>query len=125
MQNVHRPIYLLPALAVVLVAGCSGEPKTVDEQNVAVCISPDADVPATGRMDVEFRQDGEVVATGSAPIGGAVGARVPTGEIDVYVNGELHGHAASYTPGTLDGEGQLQGSIYLSGPGCPQEPPIG
>ncbi|WP_432507427.1 hypothetical protein [Kineococcus arenarius] len=121
----HRPVSVLPVLAVLLIAGCSDEPETVNEQNVAVCISPEGDLPATGRMDVEFRQDGKVLATGSANIGGAVGARVPNGEIDVYVNGELYGHAAGYTPGTLDEDGELQGVTYLSGPGCPEEAPIG
>ena len=121
---VNRSITVLLVLAVLLLAGCSDEPKTVDEQNVAVCVAPSEDLPATGRMDVEFRQDGEVVATGSTNVGGAVGARVPSGVIDVYVNGELYGQATSYGPSTLDEDGKLEGSTYLHGPGCPAEAPI-
>jgi hypothetical protein len=122
---VTRSIFVLPVLAVLLLTACSDEPETVDEQNVAVCVAPSENLPATGRMDVEFRQDGKVVATGSTEVGGAIGARVPTGEIDVYVNGEPYGQATSYGPSTLDENGELQGSIYLSGPGCPAEAPVG
>jgi hypothetical protein len=65
------------------------------------------------------------VATGSTNVGGVVAARVPTGAIDVFVNGELYGHAVTHGVGVLDDEGELQGSTYLSGPGCPQEAPTG
>jgi len=120
----HRVLHVLP-LAVLLAAGCSGEVRTVDEQNIAVCLSPEGEAPPTGRMDVEFRQDGEVVASGSTDVGGAVGARVPTGDIDVYVNGRLHGRAGATGPSPLDEDGRLQGGTYLSGAGCPEEPPFG
>lgn len=73
---------------------------------------------------VEFRQNGKIVGAGSTDIGGAIGASVPTGEIDVYVNGELYGQASSEGPSTLDEEGNLEGGTYLSGPGCPQESPF-
>ena len=121
----NRSIAVLPVLAVLLVAGCSDEPETVDEQNVAVCVAPSDELPATGRLDVEFRQDGKVVATGSTDVGGTIGAQVPIGEIDVYVDGELYGQATGYGPSTLDENGQIQGSTYLHGSGCPAESPIG
>ena len=123
--DVHRLLHVLPALAVLLVAGCSDEPATVDEQNVAVCLSPEGEVPPTGRMDVEFRQDGVVVATASTNVGSAVSARVPSGEIDVHVDGELHGTAVGTGPSAVDEDGAPVGGTYLSGPGCPETPPFG
>jgi hypothetical protein len=123
--GVHRSIYLLPtALAVLLVAGCSEDAETVPERNIAVCVSPEGEHSPSGRVAVEFRQDGEVVAAASAAVGMAVGARVPTGSIDVYVNGELFGSVVTPDPSTLDQDGQIQGVTYLSGPGCPAEPPL-
>ena len=122
---VNRSIAVLPVLAALLVAGCSDKPRTVDEQNVTVCVAPSDRLPATGCVDVEFHQGGKVVATGSTNVGGATGARVPIGEIDVYVNGELYGQATSYEPSTLDEDGEIRGSTHLQGAGCPSESPIG
>jgi hypothetical protein len=117
-------VLLVLPIAVLLAAGCSDEVLTVDEQNVAVCLPPEAGASPTGRMDVEFRQDGKVVGTASSDFGSAVGARVPTGDIDVFVNGELHGRASAAGPSPLDEDGKLRGGTYLSGPGCPEKPPF-
>ena len=57
----HRLLHLLPALAMLVVTGCSDDPSTAAEQNIAVCVSPDGALPATGRLYLEFTQDGGVV----------------------------------------------------------------
>jgi outer membrane biogenesis lipoprotein LolB len=118
-------VVALPALAVLLLAGCSDEPKTVDAQNIGFCVAPSADFTASEHVEVEFRHDGKVVATTNTDVGSAIGVQVPTGEIDVYVDGKPYGQATNYGPSTLDEDGQLRGSIYISGPGCPTESPIG
>jgi hypothetical protein len=97
----------------------------VDAHHVAVCVAPGADFAASEHVEVDFRQNGKVVATVSTDVGSAIGVQVPTGETDVYVNGEPYGQMASYGPSALDEDGQLQGSTSISGPGCPAETPIG
>ena len=116
---------VLPALVVLLLAGCSDELPTVDEANVAFCVSPDRMPSQTGRVDIEFRQDGDVVGSASAAVGTAVSVRVPTGRIDVYANGEYSGTADSPGPSAADDDGAPLGGVYLSGPGCPTQPPFG
>ncbi|MBC7292225.1 MAG: hypothetical protein H5T83_12950 [Actinotalea sp.] len=120
----HRSISVAASLAVLLVTGCSGGTGTPAEQDVAVCLSPEGELPSTGSVNVEFRQEGEVVATVSGPVGFALGARLPAGVVQVYVNGELHGTAGTDDPGAPGGDGGTVGSTYLSGPGCP-DPPLG
>ncbi|WP_337062751.1 hypothetical protein [Kineococcus sp. G2] len=120
----HRSVRAVPVVALLVVAGCSDDPEPVSRQDVAVCFSPEGEVPPNGRFDVEFRQDGEVVAEGSTTAGIALGVEVPAGEVDVYVNGEFHGQAYTAAPAADDGEAPV-GGVYLSAPGCPEEPPFG
>ncbi|WP_432543362.1 hypothetical protein [Kineococcus sp. SYSU DK002] len=97
----------------------------MDAQDAATCVAPSVDFAASEHVEVEFRQNGKVVATRGTDVGSAIGVQVLIGEIDVHVNGEPYGQATSRGPSTLHEDGQPRGSTCLSGPGCPTEPPIG
>lgn len=115
----------LTALCLLAVSGCGSEDEP-RVQYVAVC-SGSADVGDTGNRDLEFRQDGTVVARGSVPPGAALTVEVPAGEIHIYVDGEQLGTVdggvdvgtdAPYRPPEPDDV------TYLAdGEGCPATAP--
>ncbi|HEY5553375.1 MAG TPA: hypothetical protein VIK43_00455, partial [Cellulomonas sp.] len=90
--------------ALVVVAGCSSEPgppPAATVQNFAVCVGPTEARPAGQQVALEFRQGGQLVATGSIPVGAAFMAQVPVGAaIDVYADGEWAGGGGA-APGAL------------------------
>jgi len=125
-RTLHGRLALVACCAgvLVVVAGCSnepGSPPTATVQRFAVCVGPTEARPAGQQMALEFRQAGQLVATGSIPVGGTFMAQVPVGtDIDVYADGEWAGGGGAAPGALVEGD---RGYVYVSGPGCPSEPP--
>lgn len=99
----------------ITLVGCSSDPaeRTV---GVVYCTSPlvDHDVER-----VEYRQDGEVVASTELEVGQLFRAEVPAdGRTEIYVDGRLVGSAGDDDPAA---EGSVAGGwTALRGEGCPE-----
>jgi hypothetical protein len=103
---------LLAGVVLAAMAGCGHPARPVPEQRLAVCVAPGPSHRAGTQVTIEFRQAGEVIASGKIPVGGVFGAPVPAdAAIDAYADGELVGSK-------LAGGGD----VYLNGPGCPDTP---
>ncbi|MBU2665554.1 hypothetical protein KOI35_18760 [Actinoplanes bogorensis] len=81
-------------LVVVLLlvpAGCANDDKTPTRQ-LEVCVPAGVTHRDGDRVTVEFRDAGELIASGSIPVGAAFGSEVPAGhEIVATVDGEAVG----------------------------------
>lgn len=122
----HRRRSRLVLAAVLLSgvpAGCSdGEPDTVDGFLLGACVRPTADVGAGSPVLMEYRLDGELVATGKTEVGAVFIAEVPTGEVSAYADGDFLGSGRSDGPSIAGEDGRPVGGIYLGGEGCPESP---
>ena len=108
-------VALLVLVASFTLVGCSSDPakRTV---GVVYCTSPlvDHDVE-----QVEYRQEGEVVASTELEVGTPYRAEVPADKLtEIYVDGELAGSAGDDEP---DPDGTVTGGYTaLLGDGCPE-----
>jgi hypothetical protein len=103
---------LLTGALLAAVAGCSHPARPAPTQRLAVCVAPSASDPADGRVTIEFRRSGQVIASGSIPVGGVFAAPVPAdAAVDAYANDKLVGSKPAGG-----------GDVYLSGAGCPDTP---
>lgn len=128
-RTVSRSTALLPTSAVltllVVLTGCGG----AEEQGttgVAYCHPSVGGADPADRVEVVMRQGDEVVGEGTAQVGTALGFQVPLNRrTDVYVDGELRGSAGEDHVDPDGGAEVPGGWVYLSGEGCPAEPPGG
>ncbi len=102
-------------VCVGLLSSCSDEPAE-NTVGVVYCTSPLLD---EGRVEqVEYRQDGEVIASTELEVGTTYRAEVPAdGLTEIYVDGRLAGSSGNDDPepeGTVTG-----GHTALLGEGCP------
>jgi hypothetical protein len=101
----------IPLLGLVALAGLAacGHSSPAPKHQLAVCVAPDATRAPGDPVTVEFRQGGDVIASGRIQVGGVFAAPVPgTPTIDAYADDVL--------VGTADTHG---GDVYLHGDGCP------
>ena len=124
-RTLHAPTSVVLGL-LVLLTGCGAGSAPPATTGVAYCESVGDRTDGTSTVEVELRQGDEVVGEGTTQVGAAVGFQVPLGRrTDIYVDGQLRGSAGE-TDDPDDGvEPAPGGWVYISGDGCPQEPPGG
>lgn len=102
---------LIALIAPALLAGCGHPAGRAPTQRMAVCVAAGPSHP-TGRVTIEFRRAGAVIASGSIPAGGVFAAPVPAdAAVDAYADDKLVGSKPAGG-----------GDVYLSEAGCPDSP---
>jgi hypothetical protein len=93
-------------------------------QRVAYCQAPSSDNPQGDPVEIEFRQDGEIVARAGGSPGTAVTVEVPLGHIEIWSNGA---HVADVNEGVDPARYVEPGPkdvtyVASSAEGCPKPP---
>ena len=85
-------------MALVTVAGlggvgaCGGNDDSAPERRIEVCVAADGQRRDGDRTEVEFRQDGAVLARGAIEVGGSFAASVPEdAAVGIFVDGKSYG----------------------------------
>ena len=111
------------SLAVGAAGGCADDgPETVDAYLLGACVRSSPDAGLGTPVQIEYRLDGEAVATGETEVGQVFVAEVPLGTVDACSDGDYLGSGETDRPSVTDEDGRPVGGVYLGGEGCPVSP---
>ncbi|MGK5684028.1 hypothetical protein [Actinoplanes sp. URMC 104] len=98
------------SVALVAVAGlggvgaCGGNDDSTPQRRIEVCVAAEGQRRDGDRTEVEFRQDGAVLAHGAIEVGGSFAAPVPAdASVGIFVDGKPYGDSPASSGDTSFG----------------------